>query len=260
MKKFGVMLALSATVCGGIFAAEEVLKLSKEDDFPKLVNMVKMDGEMVFESAPRTIISTKSFKVDLEKTYLLKGSFRNLSKNGARLLFGFVPLDSAGKEILPQNVNCVKGTEAELAEATKIGDTEIKLKGGAGWEGIGEYWVVAFNAQKDLSDLPNRDLSAIVDSVSGNGVTLTVTLSKPIKKAYPAGTKVRAQHYGGGTYLYSAARWSTISDQWQEFSGKIQGKGWRLGTTKANIFVQHRNNDHHQAKIQFKDISVEMVD
>ena len=256
MKKFGMMLALSATVCGGVFAAEAVLKLSNEGDFPKPANMVEVDGEKVFESIPRVVLSTKNFEVDLEKTYLLKGSFRNPSDEEINIYFGFAPIDSDGKIIYPQNVNCAKGTETELAEDVKAGDTVIKLKDGTGWAKTGKYWFVAFNAKDDLSDLPNRDLSTAVDSVSGN----EVTLSKAISKAYPAGTKIRAQ-FAAGTYLYTAASRRKTSDQWQEFSGKISGKGWRPGTTKASILVYpYPSKDNRQSKLQFKDISVEIVD
>ena len=256
MRKFGMMLVLSATVCGGVFAAEEMLKLSQEGDFTKSLDMVEVDGRKVFESVPKIIMSTKTFEVDLEKTYLLKGSFRNLSEEDISVYFGFVPLDSDGKTILPQYVTCVKGSEAELAEATKAGDTTVKLKDGTSWEKAKKYWLIAFNAEDDFSDLPNRDLSPKVDSVNDN----EVTLSKPINKAYPAGTKVRAQH-ASSTYLYAAATNRKTNNQWQEFSGKIQGKEWRLGTAKARVLIcPYPSKDNRQAKIQFKDISVEIVD
>lgn len=255
MKKIGMMLALSATVCSGVFAAEEVLKLFDARDFPPPVALVEADGEKVFEVIPLAMKSTITFEVDREKTYLLKGSFRNLSQKDISVLFGFVPLDSDGEEILSEYVNCANGTDTELAEAVKFGDTTIKLKDGAGWEKAVPLWVVAFNTKNDLSDLPNRDVSSPVKSVSDN----KVTLSTPTPKAYPAGTKVRAQ-FSGATYLYTAGNRKT-SDQWQTFSGKINGEGWRAGTMKARVLIYPRpSGDNRQAKIQFKDISVEIVD
>lgn len=249
-----MMLALSATVCGGVFATEEVLKLSEVKDFSRPVEIVEADGEKVFESTPGRLMSTKSFEVDPQKTYLLKGSFRNLSQEQIRVYLGFVPLDSNGKEILDRHVNCAKGTETELAEAVKAGDTTIKLKND--WPKIGKNWQIAFNAKDDLSDLPNRDLSPLVDSANGN----EVKLSGPLPKAYPAGTKIRAQ-FSDGTYIYTAAVYRMTSNQWQEFSGKIQDKGWRPGTTRAHILVLPLlSKDNRDAKVQFKDISVEIVD
>jgi len=255
MRKFAIMMALSVAVCYGSFATEDVLKLSKAGDFPKPVTVVEADGEKVFEVTPRANRSTKYFIVDMEKTYLLKGSFRNLSQEDVSVYFGFEPLDSNGNVISPQHVNCAKGTETELAEAVNIGDTSIKLKDGAGWKKAKKHWFVAFNAKDDLSDLPNRDLSPNIDSASVN----EVMLSRPIERTYPVGTQIRAQ-LSGNTFLYTAGYRKT-SNQWQEFSGKIQGKGWRLGTAKARILVYPRPNKNNlQAKIQFKDISVEILD
>lgn len=66
IKKFGMLMALSATVCTGVFAAEEVLKLSSEGDFPS--KMVEADGEQVFETVPGILKSKQAFEVDTEKT------------------------------------------------------------------------------------------------------------------------------------------------------------------------------------------------
>ncbi|MFA6998248.1 MAG: hypothetical protein WC198_03745 [Victivallaceae bacterium] len=251
IKKFGMLMALSATVCTGVFAAEEVLKLSSEGDFPS--KMVEADGEQVFETVPGILKSKQAFEVDTEKTYILKGKFRNVSGKEVNLYFGFVPLDSKDGEILPQHVTRVAKSETELLEEVKPGDKIIKVKDGEAWAKATNIWVVAFNVEEDLSDLPNRQVSPSIVSVEGN----EITLKTPIAKAYPAGTKVRA-HKLGSVYLYTAASRHPLSDQWKEFSGKARGKSWRPGTAKAKILIYpHPSKDNRGAPIQFKDITVE---
>ncbi|MDD2479033.1 MAG: hypothetical protein PHS31_04000 [Victivallaceae bacterium] len=257
MKRFGVMLSLSAIVCGGAFSAEEVLKISETEDFLEPVKIVEINEERFFEVNPGVFKSTKAFKIDRKKAYLLKGSFRKLSQEDIYIYFGFVPLDSSDQRISPQDINCAPETGTELAEEVKVGDTTVKLKNGADWGKVNKRWfAVAFNVKDDFSDLPNRDLSPRIDSVSGN----EITLSSPIKRAYPVGTKVREQ-FAGDSFLYTAALNRKLSSQWQEFSGEIQGEKWGAGAIKARILIYPLpSKDNRQEKIQFKDISVKSVD
>lgn len=170
-----------------------------------------------FQVQTPTMVQLKElFPVNPDTTYCFTGEIRK-SKDApsARFLAGFLLYDKDKKVINPVHVNVIRGTLTALAEPVKAGDSLIKIESGGRWTANTAYHV-AFNA----GPLPNRDISdGTITAVKREGTFCSVTLSKPLQKNYPKGTRIQIQSRGG--YFYSAIEMP--SDQWKKFGKSIKG-------------------------------------
>lgn len=143
---------------------------------------------------------------------------KQLNDKPSYIWVGFIPYTAKGKLIgLQHGFRFSKGSLTALAAPAAKGAKTIKVENGSKWKN-GKYYYAAFNAKKDMSDVPNFNLSSMIAKVEGN----TITLTKPLKKAYPEGTMLR-QHRSGGTYVYTKS--GKAPAKWTSWKGKpAQGK------------------------------------
>lgn len=205
------------------------------------------------------ITTKRSFAVDEDAVYELSGQFRSPADQAhlSRFEFGFVPLDENGKGATSQGFSCKTDSFGTLAQAVKPGDKIIRINCKKDW------WKtdIAFNAQKNFSDLPNKDLHKIaaLKKIEGG---YELTLCKPVAKAYAAGTGVR-NHFTMN-WIFTANRFKKAPKEWTKFSGKISGfekgipyeKRWWPGTVRAKVFLLVPVN----CALEFKDITVRKLE
>ena len=174
-----------------------------------------------------------------------------------QVYIGLIPVDKNWKEINFRNTGTVPGTFSELAEPlTKNSDTAV-LKKNIAFKKSG---YIAFDAKEDNSDLPNFNLERFKSISTVNGKTV-VKFVRPIKRSYPAGSKVRC-HVDGATYLYS----SILN---KGFPGKVNASGkigvnaktkFRPGTAgfKVCLFIVPRKTAQ-DVKVEFRNIRIVKV-
>lgn len=228
--------SLIALLCGAVtvlMAADTALRPVKTSDFEKIngagtLVQTELDGESVLAiNGVYNFRTTQMLAVDPGKIYKLSGEF--MAKPGttpAKLYFGIASFDSGKKMVVSESIYGVKGTDTELVEDAKAGDTVLKIKNFSlkTWRRFGG--LIAFNTKPDFSDLPNMDLAGPVASVEASKTPegfFLVTLKKPLKKAYPKGTAIR-YHFSAGTYQYSGAANAQLSHEWKTFFVVIKGE------------------------------------
>lgn len=190
---------------------------------------------------PGMFRSKEMIKIDPAKKYGFTGEIRKNPNAPTNHFYpGFELFDKDKKLILGCYVYTIKGTDTTLAKAAKAGESVISIKNGARWVAK-PYHIVAFNA----GPLPHREFGGdSIKEVKRVGNVWNVTLKTPLKKDYPAGTKVRVHSNGAYFYVDSLAP----GDTWKTFGTKktIQGvakdrvengKFWP-GTVHARPFVQ----------------------
>ena len=77
-------------------------------------------------------VSNETYRIVPTKTYRLTGKFKALKPEKGWLIFGLAPLDGSWKNIQPDAVNIVNGTDTVLAKEAKKGDMTLTLKDSAG--------------------------------------------------------------------------------------------------------------------------------
>ncbi len=264
MNKFALTLAVAA--CAGMVSAGDIFELKSPADL-NIPSRVKQNGEVFTMKGKSSGVSTKkSFDVDPAKTYKLSGDVRLAAGKAPNVYISLIPKTATGRDIGAINVMVMKGTETELAAEAKAGDKVLKLKDGTKWTVKNKYPYVAFDVKDAYADLPNFSvLPAVVDSVKKTDAGWEITLQKPLKRAYPAGTKVR-QHTAGGAYIYPLGVFKPTAE-WKERSGKLSGmyaegnggKKFWAGTKKVSVYFFYQGGDADTA-VEFKDIEFEVED
>lgn len=206
------------------------------------------------------IITTKrSFAVDPDAVYELSGKFRTPANQAhlSRFEFGFSPFDEDGKAVTSQGFSNKTDSYGLLAAPVKPGDTKVKVKVAKTW------WKteIAFNAKKNFSDLPNKDIHKIksLKKIEGGW---ELTLHKPVSKAYAAGIGVR-NHFSLHR-IFTVNRFKKAPKEWTAFSGKISGieKGipyerrWWPNTARSKVFLLVPQN----CALEFKDVVVRKLE
>jgi Pectate lyase superfamily protein len=203
-------------------------------------------------------------KVDLSKKYIFQAKVKSTGK--ATIYLGFLNKKN-GKIIRSFNVNTVAGTETELITPCNIGDKFVKIKSNKNWK-VSKFGRLAFNVDSsgEFSDLPNfatSDKGITKISKISNG--WQIELSKPCKKSYPAGTKVREQHEGSSYNYAVIKKLNKKSDEWQFVigttekcakNGLITGKFWS-GTQKVQpmlLIIQAKNVTTYIKNIELKEV------
>lgn len=202
---------------------------------------------------PGMFKAKEMIKIDPAKKYVFSGEVRK-NPNAPTAMFypGFELFDKDKKLIDGLSVSIISGTATTMTKAAKAGDTMITVKNGVRWLARSWYYV-AFNA----GPLPHREFGGAVKAVKRVGNVWNVTLSKPLTKDYPAGTKVRLQGMGGYFYVGSM----TPGDAWKTFGTNaisgvsadrvVKGKFWP-GTVYARPFVQANWNWQAADRIKFE--------
>lgn len=232
----------------------------------------KVSGEASFQGNGKNIwaYSKTYIPVDPSKTYELSGSFKSIGKDQGRCYLGLVMYNAKKRSIYRNSVSAYKGTITELAADVKVGDKVIQLKDCSKWHKAPlNRKIIAWNAKKDFSDLPNYATSSTLVKLEQKGDIWEATLKRPVKKSYPAGTKVR-EHYTGGGYSYIAASYKPVPAKWTKFSGKVKGIA-KLGPSKKQfwpgtkyvkvvVIVNYRAKKGSDCKTLFDDISFKEVE
>ena len=134
-------------------------------------------------------------RLDPTKAYLLTGTYRTEGP-ATEVSLGMELRDADGFPLRAVMYTSIPGSETELAAPLAKGDTEIRVKDAANWRldsGKLAVPVVNFKAAKLSPNEVAFEMKEIVrDQKSG---TWILKLVKPVRRAFPAGTKIR-RHAG----------------------------------------------------------------
>ncbi|MFA6930101.1 MAG: hypothetical protein WCT05_07220 [Lentisphaeria bacterium] len=241
MKKVLVSMIFSCLSLATMLARENSLPLIDSEDISAwsgkvLANReIKLSGEFSFETFgkyPTETIAKEFIPVSPDKTYSLSGFMRSLSAdNPASGYLGLKMYDKDKRYIGICNVATLTKQSALSAPAA-IGDLQVLVKLNLEWLEI-KHSAIAFNVQKDYSDLPNFDLSPQVSEFIQDGENLKVVLKSALKKDYPMGTLVRLHSPWGAPLYWIAQGWMT--NEWQEFKTILKGEA-EQGTSKNKFW------------------------
>ena len=208
------------------------------------------------------ILQLPSVKFDPTAKYTLSMEVKMADgAKTARFYAGYFCDDSQKRRLAYYNIDAVLNSDTVLTADVKKGDKVIMVKNGSAWRKAG---FVAFNTKTDYSDLPNFEAFGAVTNVKKDGDVWAVTLSRPIMKAYPAGTAVREQMPGG--YLYTF--YDIPKKTWKKYTRTISGvftpgkgkrpdsKFWpKTATIKPMVLVNWSSKDP-DTKTQFRNITL----
>ena len=215
-----------------VLAAQNLVKngdaeagLSDWDDEVQLVAENPRSGKNCFQTLVTDVLNSGLIPVDTSKKYRISGWFRSADDKKTVFYLGLVPFDADKKQIQCFSVNAVTGSETELAEACKAGDTVLKVKNASGWLIRNKYDHIAFETDNSgaYGDLPNSRITSPIVKVEQKDNLWEVTLEKPCGKAYSTNTPVRIQR-DGATYMYPVSCTEFQYPEWKEFSAEITGE------------------------------------
>lgn len=259
---------IAAVFLSGILSAEE-FNYSKTEHFAHSNPAVKLPltdkGEGVISaSGNMAFYSTPAVPVDPAKKYTITGTFRKTAGAEAPVFFGWAYYDKDGRYFDNAQVNVVKGSDTELVEALEKGSTELVLKDGSAWSGCFQGKHIAFNTDPSYKDLPNFNLfTEGIESVKQADGKWLVTLKKPSKAAYPAGTKCRIHQPGGTVYIAAnrkpKERWITFKSA--PVSGikttpGLSNTQFPVGTASVKILLFVNYGKANDTTTEFKDIKL----
>ena len=198
-----------------------------------------------------TIFSNEFIPIEVTNEYNLSGRFKDIKGyDKYKIYFGYKTFDENKIAFRPQDVDVVLGTETKLVKDAKIGDTAVYIEDNKNWVVLlssgNPYAVVAFNVDDSggYTDLPNRDWQSYISKIEDESGVWKVMLTKPLSKSYNMGTKIREQK-SGGTYMYEAAAYNIVKNNWMEYSAKTKGESlhstikgqWRPGTKYVQLII-----------------------
>ncbi len=182
----------------------------------------KLDGALAFSGNGR-LQSQDALNVDGGAGWL-SGEFRVVGPaREIKFFFGLAMLDANGGAILPQHVLFVPGSETTLAADLTPGAREIRLAEASKWQEGGNYFI-AFDAEPDATDLPNRNLSyaagvsAIARQSDGSW---TLRVADGTRVTRPAGSRVR-EHFTGTSFWYAGGGAQTATAEWRQITATVQ--------------------------------------
>jgi len=248
----------------GLSASDKALQALKKEWNGK-IKCETIDGKLCAVVDNRTYISSKKFTpVKAGKKYVLSGTFKSLGKAPSKVYYGFICYDKKKRKISTLHSNVILGTATTLAKACKKGDKILVIKANKKWK-KGRY-AIAFNAKDDFSDLPNREIVYKITKVIPKGANMEVLLPAPLKKAYPAGTKVRKHTSSYGSYLYTTICAKKMPNSWKSYSasatlakpGQMGWKFLRPGTAFVKVVILPNYGKKKDEKLAFKDLSLKV--
>jgi hypothetical protein len=216
--------------------------------FKQKIETVDIDGEKVFVVNKNGTYTLNKIKVKAGKKYAISVKLKQLEGKNSSVLIGFIPYTAGGAVIKPQHgYNNTKGSFTVLTAAAAKGDKSITVKDASKWK-TGKYFVAAFNAKQNKSDMPNFDIISGCVKIEKN----TITLKNVLKKDYSAGTKVR-QHRYGATYIY--AKHGSVPTAWSTWKGEaVQGEMLRKAAYIRPMIIVNNKKD---GSIVFNNLTVE---
>ena len=152
--------------------------------------------------------------IDAARNYRLHLEVRSSSEAGATFWPILEQSDSNHLPIAAFQLNALPGTETTLLRDARPGDTELLVADASKWQPPEVGKIVAFMAATDLSDLPNRNIEYYVQKISEQDGKWLITMSRPIQRAWAAGTTLR-QHRDGGYMTFGLLPINLTSD-WQQ--------------------------------------------
>lgn len=228
----------------------------------------KHSGEFSFETYgdyPTRTDFREFIPIDPESTYTLSAYMRSLDPaKPASAYLGLYMFDQDKRLIAIKNVAVFPETESVLVNDAVESAQEIIVRYNPNYSDY-ENAAVAFNIEDDYGDLPNYDISPRVKAFSPeeNG-SLKITLTAPLKKSYPAGSKVRLHSPWGAPFYWGVQGW--MPGEWEKFSIFLKGiadsgtpkdKFWK-GTKYVKPFIWFGNWDRRPedgARLLVDDIS-----
>ena len=245
--KFLSMLAMAALT---VSLSAETIKYDLKQDFSKERQSVVTEDVLTYTGAGTLVF--KPVKHDPTAKYTLTFEAKQNGDTKAFPLYGgFYCYDKNGRLISHESVYHNPASLTELVKDANVGDTSITVKDGSKWR---KDTQIAFNAKEDKSDLPNYDLAKYTTKVEKQGDVWVISFSKPLKKAYAAGTKVRL-HMSGG-YIYTSSAKSATAD-WKTYTGTIEGKYiWVGSVTVRPILMLNWNWQDRTGSTQIRNVSL----
>jgi len=264
-KKYTLTLLVSLSILGTsvVFAENTVKNGDAEAGIDNWSNVKSIDKDA--KQGLKTFLMTKAMcssqeliAVNAKKHYILSGWFKNKSSVPSKLLLGAIPFDKNQKQIFPQEINIVPKTETVLTAECNAEDSIIKVKDASKWK-VNKYAFVAFETQKDYTDLPNRNLSmAGIVKIEKKDDYWEIHLKSFCGRNFPAGTKIR-EHRAGNTCLFPVIKTIKANSNWTQFSSRINyminngsacyTANWWHGTAFIKIIVIC-----NESKLLFDDI------
>ncbi len=222
--------------------------------FAFLAGAAMLSGNLIqttsFETSRANVMveSPEFIKIDPECGYKFSG--RLVGNEGGKATVGLSFFDISKRKIYPSQVNAVANTETELVNPVKRGDTVVIVKDASKWRNPQQAAIIAFNAKKDCSDLPNAFVSYYIKSIQKTDAGYAITMSRPVAGNYKAGTLVRQHHDGGwnnlgiapqnitagGTPLKGEAKRALNSGLWNRvWPGAAYAKVYIIASKKAAL-------------------------
>lgn len=217
--KFFAALVIAAIVCGCSTPRQLITEprnpakwTGKVEYAPEHEREGKGPCFVLYGRYPTPLIYKEYFPVDPQKTYVVKASFRTLDeKLPASAYMGLELYDAQKRKICFRNVAIFKDTYSEVVSARK-GDRFMIVKNNDLYLRL-KHCAAAFNVKKDLSDLPNFEVSPQFGkrTLQKDG-TIRIELKGKLKKSYPAGTPTRLHSPWGTTLYFLASGWMPAGD------------------------------------------------
>lgn len=253
MKKSFVMGA-ALLLATAVFAADKVIDLSSPAAWNGKVVLANKDGSVSVKSVSQ-ITAKELIPVDGKHTYDFSGTaYCPAGKIAGMSYAGFLLYDKNKQFIAQVFAVTAANSQTELTEAVKKGSSVLKIKANKAWKPFGHYRA-AFNFVP--GKLCREISSGRIKSIKTEGNVMVVTMSAPIRKDYPAGTKVRIQ--ATGSYFYSSV--FSVKNKPVNFSKKLkQGNFWvETAYIRPMILVNwslSKNVDKSKLETVYKDIKL----
>lgn len=267
-EKMKKTLFMAALLGSGLLFSAEFFKGDTPEAFVRNSALKKTADGLSLKGKTGRLYSRKLLTIDPAKKYRMSLEVRVPGAPVQRIYAGYAPLTGKNRNIHPSSINARSKTDTVLAADAQKGDTVIKVKDAKFWLAKHPYANVAFNTKAKYADLPNNDLAGIKNTVAVKkaGDVWEITLDKPLKKAYAAGTGVR-QHFSGGTYIYNIYSAKLNGAQWQTLSADISGctlssrsdKKFWPGTEKVQIILI-TNASAADSVLEIRNFKVEVVE
>ncbi|MCF6174293.1 MAG: hypothetical protein L3J71_00855 [Victivallaceae bacterium] len=275
-KKLIVGLMAVGTLCGSVFAGENLLTNSSAADGVKnWQGGVKIadggkDQACFLVDGSKKIVSKQLIEIDPTATYKLTGSFKSGSDKPNQIYFGLALYDKNKHFINATSVTPVADSATVLVAPANKGDKIIKVKSVKNWESVlkKKRLLIAFDIDDSgaYSDLPNHKFSNSVTKLEEKNGTWEATLKTPLNFSFPANTKVRAQLKCG--HLMYAVTLKKHLDKWTALSNTIapakksgsQSATMWHGTSFVKILLLANWGQKDGEVLLIKDIKLEKVE
>jgi len=169
-----------------------------------------------------TVVFGPLVPIDPKKTYELSAYMRSVDgENPASANFGVIMYDKHQRPIQLCNVDAFTETQTELLAPVVKGDQEVRVADAASWQKY-EHARIAFHAKKNLSDLPNFNLSPIFSKTEKTEGGWKVVFKEPLDADYPQGTAVRLHLPWTPGLYWVADEW--VPTQWKKYATTLHGE------------------------------------